>query len=560
MINPLNYGQKADQQFEALFNHASMGIIIVDQTGDIILANDFAYKQFGYKTDELTGKRIELLIPARFHRKHLDHRKHYQAHLKNRPMGVGMDLYAIRKDSTEFPVEISLGHYEIEGNTYVMAFVSDITLRKEQEKAILHLNAELEIKVSERTHSLKETLEKLELQFQQTQAKDSELRKANSYLSNILDHAGAMIIVADRDGIIKLFNRAAEENLGYKAHEVIDKTDAILFDNEYESEKGLPGQTNSIYEWHLSPKGARPHSNQQRESELTFVRKDGSRFPVSISFSALSDVAGTVSGYMVIAVDITERRKTEKEMLQALEREKELGELKSRFVSMASHEFRTPLSTILSSVFLLSKYVETEDQPKREKHIDRIISSVNMLSDILNDFLSIGKIEEGKIQVRWSEFDLPVFMEAIFTETRGMLKAGQEISYIHQGISEVTLDPSLVKHIMLNLLSNAVKFSPPQSLIEVSTAVTGAQVLISIKDHGMGISKEDLLHLFERFFRGTNVSNIQGTGLGLHIVAKYAELMNGHVQCSSELEKGTEFIVTFNRIVNDEEDIAYRRQ
>lgn len=398
MIHPLHYGRKADQQFEALFNHASMGIVIVDQTGEIILANDFACRQFGYKKKELTGKRVEELMPPRFRQKHLEHRQHYHGghdHHKNRPMGLGMDLYAIRKDGSEFPVEISLGHYKIEGMTYVMAFISDITIRKEQEKAIL----------------------------------------------------------------------------------------------------------------------------QQ-------------------------------------AVDLTERRKAEQEMLQALEREKELGELKSRFVSMASHEFRTPLSTILSSVFLLSKYVAAEDQPKREKHIDRIISSVNMLSDILNDFLSIGKIEEGKIQVRWNNFNLPVYMESIVAETKAILKEGQKISYHHQGEAEVTLDPGLLKHIVLNLLSNAIKFSPAHSPIELSTTATPQQVLISVKDYGIGISKDDLAHLFERFFRGTNVSTIQGTGLGLHIVAKYAELMHGQVQCRSELEKETEFVVTLKRQTNDEKDLT----
>lgn len=555
MISPLNYGQKADQQFAALFNHATMGIIIVDHNGEITLANDFACKQFGYKREELTGKTIELLIPARFHHKHLHHRQHYQAHLKNRPMGLGMDLYASRKDGTEFPVEISLGHYDIEEETYVMAFISDITKRKEQEKAILQLNNELEIKVSERTRSLQETLKKLELQFQQTQAKDTELQKANIYLSSILDHAGAMIIVVDREGIIKLFNRAAEEKLGYKAGEALEQPDVLLFNHTYKSEENLFSQPNSVLGQCLLPMGVQSDPFQQSDSEHVFVRKDGSSFPASISLTALKDADGTVSGYMAIAVDITERRKTQQEMIQALEREKELGELKSRFVSMASHEFRTPLSTILSSVFLLSKYPLTEDQPKREKHIDRIVSSVNMLSDILNDFLSIGRIEEGKIQVRWSRFNLPVYLEAVFAEIKGMLKAGQEISYTHHGENEVALDASLLKHIVLNLLSNAIKFSSAQSPIEVGTTVTSEQALLSVKDHGIGISKDDLLHLSERFFRGTNVSHIQGTGLGLHIVAKYAELMNGRMQCVSELEKGTEFIITFNP-KDDEKDTA----
>ncbi len=387
MIHPPDPGHTTDQQFEALFNHATMGIIIVDHSSNIVLANDFACRQFGYDKNELAGYPIEQLIPARFHQKHIHHRNNFQSHLHNRPMGVGLDLYAIRKDGSEFPVEISLGHYEIDGKTYVMAFVSDITVRKEQEHAIQQLNLDLEKKVTERTRSLNE----------------------------------------------------------------------------------------------------------------------------------------------------------------ALEREKELGELKSRFVSMASHEFRTPLSTILSSVYLVSRYGSADDQPKREKHIDRIVSSVNMLSDILNDFLSLGKIEEGKIQVRWKTFDLPAYMASVVEETRGILKTGQELSYIHDGDQGVYLDPSLLKHIVMNLLSNAVKFSSPGSLIEVSTDVEPEQITCRVRDHGMGIPPDDMAHLFERFFRAANVSAIQGTGLGLHIVAKYAELMNGRIACSSELEKGTEFTVLFKK-------------
>ena len=364
-----------------------------------------------------------------------------------------------------------------------------------------------------------------------------------------------MIIVVDRQGIIKLFNRAAEDNLGYKATEAIDRPDTLLFNHAYKSDQNLSGRPDSVLGRYLIT-GIQSDSLQRSENEHVFVRKDSSRFPVSVSLTALKDIDGTVSGYMAIAVDITERRKTEQEMLQALEREKELGELKSRFVSMASHEFRTPLSTILSSVFLLSKYVATEDQPKREKHIDRIVSSVNMLSDILNDFLSIGRIEEGKIQVRWSRFNLPVYLEGTFAEIKGMLKPGQEILYKHQGENEAVLDPSLLKHIVLNLLSNAIKFSPVQSAIDVGTTITSSLLTICVKDQGIGIPKDDLLHLSERFFRGTNVSHIQGTGLGLHIVSKYAELMNGQMQCISELERGTEFVITFNRKTDDEKDIA----
>jgi signal transduction histidine kinase len=244
-------------------------------------------------------------------------------------------------------------------------------------------------------------------------------------------------------------------------------------------------------------------------------------------------------------MDISERKKAETDLRLALEKEKELGELKSRFVSMASHEFRTPLSTVLSSTYLLSKYEEKEDHPKRERHVRRIVSSVNLLTDILNDFLSVGKIEEGKMQARYVTFDIEKHLQQINGELNGLLKKDQKIHYEHEGDHSVMLDPSLLKHIVMNLLSNAIKFSPEDETIELRSKRTENSLTLSVSDRGMGISNEDQQHLFERFFRGANVTNIQGTGLGLHIVQKYAELMNGVITCTSELGKGTTFEIHF---------------
>jgi signal transduction histidine kinase len=249
----------------------------------------------------------------------------------------------------------------------------------------------------------------------------------------------------------------------------------------------------------------------------------------------------------IIIRNITRLKQAEEGFRMALEKEKELGELKSRFVSMASHEFRTPLSTILTSAYLLSKYITTEEQPKRDKHLERIISSVNTLTDILNDFLSLGKMEEGKIFARAVSFNVRELITGIVNEMAPIEKKGQTIQYEHEGEEMVMLDKGLLKQIVLNLLSNAIKFSSDETQIEVRTVHHADALELSVKDYGMGISKGDQKHLFERFFRGANAMNIQGTGLGLHIVARYAELMNGNVTYKSELEKGSEFIVTFQQ-------------
>lgn len=517
--------------FDVLFNNASMGILVADQQGNILLTNPFLLHQFGYTEDELLGQRIEKLIPDRFHQRHVRHVAHYTEHPKNRPMGQGMDLYAMRKDGSEFPVEVSLGHYETPKDKFVIAFLSDISQRKAAEKALQQLNEELEQKVEDRTLTLTSTVKQLASLVAETEAKDAELNRINVFLNNIWDHAEAIICVTDKDGLIRMFNPAAERQLGFRSAEVIGKETLKVFwedkGNEFQTlvEKALNGVSN--------------------ECELLYVRNDESTFPVSQTFTVMRNNQGEVEGYLSIAIDISERKKAESDLRAALQKEKELSELKSRFVSMASHEFRTPLSTILSSAYLISKYEEKEDFPKREKHVQRIVSSVNTLTDVLNDFLSVGKIEEGKTQVRSILFDVESHLTQIVLELHGLLKNGQQIVYRHEGPKQIVLDPALLKHIVLNLLSNAIKFSPEGEDIDLRTSINDDLFLLSVTDKGLGIPAEDQQHLFERFFRGTNVTNIQGTGLGLHIVSKYTELMDGTIAFRSEVGQGTRFELEF---------------
>jgi len=410
-------------KFEALFDFATIAIIVANDQGRIVMANRFARTLFGYG-DDMLSHTVEDLIPSRFRDKHVHYREKYNVKPVNRSMGQNMDLNAVRKDGEEFPVEVSLGHYTFGSEPFVIAYIIDISRRKEIEEMLLQQKLDLE-------------------------KSNLEVEKLNNELEQ----------------------------------KVVSRT-----------------------------------------------------FELKTTLQAL------------------EASKAEVEA--ALNKEKELSDLKSRFVSMASHEFRTPLSTILSSVSLVAKYKQAEEQDKRDKHIQRIKSAVNNLTDILNEFLSIGRIEEGRVQTNFSSFNIREQIQLVCNEMQTIMKPGQRFNYVHKGLQKVYLDLSLFRNVLINLISNAIKFSFEHSQIDIHTEVTENAILITVKDYGLGIPDEDRKHLFERFFRAQNVTNIQGTGLGLHIVSKYVELMNGDIQVESELEKGTQFNIRFNY----EQDPVDRRQ
>jgi signal transduction histidine kinase len=259
--------------------------------------------------------------------------------------------------------------------------------------------------------------------------------------------------------------------------------------------------------------------------------------------------------YLVIC-ELRKRKKAESELLKNFEKEKQLNELKSRFITMASHEFRTPLASILASTYLAAKYKTIEGQEKREKHYDRIASAVHNLTEILEDLLSVDKLEVGKVQVHLREVNIGDHIDLVVNDITMILKPGQKIIYEKTGQETAILDPVLLKHILTNLLSNSIKFSKDDGVICINSYHNGRQVMISVKDHGIGIPKTDLDHLYERFHRAANVTNIEGTGIGLNIVANYSKLMGGTIKCISDEGIGTEFILTFPQVdLFDDDDV-----
>lgn len=394
------------------------------------------------------------------------------------------------------------------------------------------------------------------------------------------------IFMVDAQGKIQLANPVAEQMFGYAPGELEGKAVEIL----------LPSQIRADHVHHREHFNTNPSPRRMGVGrDLIAIRKDGIEFPVeiSLSYQNIKDV------FMVMAfvIDVTERKKVEEalkrseeqllvyaaelekkvstrteelrqsvdelknanqslqeqiierkkaeeEVHKALERERELNELKTKFVSIASHEFRTPLSTVLSSVSLVSQYKDRGDLEKIDKHIQRIKSSVNHLTSILNDFLSLGKLEEGKTDVNPESIDLQYFFTEIQEETKSALRERQDLIIINKLEKKtITSDKRILRNILFNLITNASKYSEEGRKIYLKLQKLDGELILEIRDEGFGIPKNEQKHLFERFFRASNVSNIQGTGLGLNIVKRYVDLLEGKITFVSEEGKGSTFTI-----------------
>lgn len=391
-----------------------------------------------------------------------------------------------------------------------------------------------------------------------------------SRLRAIIETAIDGIITIDQKGIIETINPAAAKIFEYAPLEVIGKNINIL----------MPEPDKSRHDEYIS--------NYQRTGEKKIIgigrevlgrKKSGNVFPFRLSVSEvflqnkiiytgvihdITKLKEAENAYKKLNIELEERvqqrtselfdaikqlketnnkqKQAEAEVRKALEKEKELNELKSRFVTIASHEFRTPLSTILSSVSLISKYNEMGEKEKIDKHIQRIKSSVSNLTGILNDFLSLSKLEEGIISNNPSLFNLHSLAVEINEELTPALKTNQVITCKHNGLEDVYLDKNILKNILLNLLSNASKYSGEGTIV-LDMSVSHKEINITVKDEGIGIPESDIQFLFTRFFRAHNAGNIQGTGLGLNIVKRYVELLDGNISVESKLGIGTTFKV-----------------
>lgn len=401
-----NFEEINKYSFGILFESVSEGIIVVNKQQIIVASNASANRMFAYEEGELKGQHLDILIPQKYVHQHEGHVNNFMRYMNHRQMGSGRDLYGLRKDGSQFPVEAGLNPFELEGDHYVMAMVIDITIRKSQEKQILELNSKLEQKIEERTEELRQTVLELE------------------------------------DEIIK-------------------------------------------------------------------------------------------------------RKEAENKIKESLKKERELNELKTKFLSLVSHEFKTPLSGILTSTTLIGKYTQTEQQEKRQKHLKTIKNKVKYLNNILDDFLSVERLETGKVNYKFSTFPLSKVTNEVIYDANMLLKDGQKISY-PQNIDDIVLDfdEKILELILTNLINNAIKYSPENTTIDIEAFTKENVLTLKVKDQGIGIPEKEQKYIFKRYFRAENALLNQGTGIGLNIIQSHLENLGGNINFTSKENEGSTFTVT----------------
>ncbi len=529
-------------QLEAIIETATDGIITIDEEGTIELVNPAAARLFGYEQEELLGASINILMPTHHAEQHDGYIQRYLQTGEAQIIGIGREVKGKRKDGQLFPIRLSISEVPVEGRRLFTGIVHDLS----EQKAV-----------------------------------EARLRQEKERAQQYLNLANTVVVAIGPQGQVQMINKKGCHLLEMEESEAVGqdwlqlavpapyrKEIALVFDNL------LKGQLIDYYEnliqsksgeeyliaWHntvlrnaegevesVLSSGIDISAQRQAEDRIVKLNTELEKRVESRTEELAEVVNKLLDINKQLKHEIAEReaaeealRENERKLTVSLAKEKELNELKSRFVSMASHEFRTPLSTIQSSADLIEAYKKEEQHKKRLRHTGRIKSSVANLTSILNDFLSLSKLEEGKIAVHPATFELKEVWNEVYEGIQGLMKPGQEIRMAGlEDIPELYMDKRMLQNIFYNLLSNALKYSEAGKAVDCRLSRQGDCLKIEIADRGIGIPESEQQHLFTRFFRAHNVENIQGTGLGLNIVKGYTEHMGGSIALESQLGEGT---------------------
>jgi PAS domain S-box-containing protein len=471
-------------RFKDVLESVPDGIVMVDRAGTIVLTNRQAERLFGYDSGELQGRPVETLLPAASRAAHVDHRSGFFSHPGHRAMGRGIELFGLRKDGSEFPVEISLSPIQTGQGTLVMSAIRDIGDRK----------------------------------------------KAETKFRGLLESAPDAIIIVNQAGSIVIVNTQAETLFGYQRAQMIGSKVEMLMPDRYRDSH--PRRRDGFFaDPRVRPMGA--------GLELYGRRRDGTEFPIEISLSPLETEEGTLVSSAIR--DITERKRIEQRLHHA-------SRMKSEFLANMSHELRTPLNGIIGFSELLVDEKVGALNDKQKEFLRDILSSGHHLLQLINDVLDLSKVEAGRMQLFPKPFDLAKAIGEICAVVSPMSKKkGIRVRVdVSSAVQNVVLDAQRFKQVLYNLLSNAVKFTDEGGDVAIVAELDEGHALrLSVRDTGIGIAPADLEKLFQEFTQldSGNTRHYEGTGLGLALTRKLVEFQRGAITVASRVGEGSVFTV-----------------